>query len=187
MFFQIFFSEISKNRFVKLLYDTSKMFFVHIDNSNIAVAAFLNNELVKININKKICKNPLTNRTNYSKIILLLKLNDFIRHSLGSLAQLGEHLPYKQRVTGSSPVTSTIGKKPFSVRCSNRQMSEISGVGRKSAESGPVVQLVRTLPCHGRGHEFESRSDRHCGFSSSGRAPPCQGGGSEFEPRNPLH
>ena len=79
---------------------------------------------------------------------------------------------------------------------------------------GPVVQLVRTLPCHVRGHEFESRSDRQyasvaqsveqgtenpcvvgsiptgstiCGFSSSGRAPPCQGGGSEFEPRNPLH
>ena len=25
----------------------------------------------------------------------------------GSLAQLGEHLPYKQRVTGSSPVAST--------------------------------------------------------------------------------
>ena len=25
----------------------------------------------------------------------------------GSLAQLGEHLPYKQRVTGSNPVTST--------------------------------------------------------------------------------
>ena len=28
--------------------------------------------------------------------------------SCGSLAQLGEHLPYKQRVTGSSPVTPTI-------------------------------------------------------------------------------
>ena len=26
----------------------------------------------------------------------------------GSLAQLGEHLPYKQRVTGSSPVVPTI-------------------------------------------------------------------------------
>ena len=26
----------------------------------------------------------------------------------GSLAQLGEHLPYKQRVSGSSPLTSTI-------------------------------------------------------------------------------
>ena len=30
------------------------------------------------------------------------------RSMRGSLAQLGEHLPYKQRVTGSSPVTSTI-------------------------------------------------------------------------------
>ena len=32
----------------------------------------------------------------------------------GRLAQLGEHLPYKQRVTGSSPVLSTkkdIGKR----------------------------------------------------------------------------
>ena len=28
----------------------------------------------------------------------------------GRLAQLGEHLPYKQRVTGSSPVLSTNGK-----------------------------------------------------------------------------
>ena len=27
---------------------------------------------------------------------------------LGSIAQLGEHLPYKQRVTGSSPVVPTI-------------------------------------------------------------------------------
>ncbi len=26
----------------------------------------------------------------------------------GSLAQLGEHLPYKQRVTGSSPVVSIL-------------------------------------------------------------------------------
>ena len=78
----------------------------------------------------------------------------------GSIAQLGEHLPYKQRVIGSSPIVST---------------------------SGLVVQLVRTLPCHGRGRGFESHPDRQCGFSSSGRAPPCQGGGSEFEPRRPLH
>src|ERR1035437_10035393 len=27
--------------------------------------------------------------------------------------------------------------------------------------SGDVVQLVRTLPCHGRGREFESRRRRH--------------------------
>ena len=36
----------------------------------------------------------------------------------GSLAQLGEHLPYKQRVTGSIPVASTIkqGPRRFSPR-----------------------------------------------------------------------
>ena len=28
--------------------------------------------------------------------------------AFGSIAQLGEHLPYKQRVTGSIPVVSTI-------------------------------------------------------------------------------
>ena len=29
-------------------------------------------------------------------------------HHYGGLAQLGEHLPYKQRVSGSSPLTSTM-------------------------------------------------------------------------------
>ena len=32
----------------------------------------------------------------------------------GSIAQLGEHLPYKQRVTGSSPVVPTIMARQFS-------------------------------------------------------------------------
>ena len=30
-----------------------------------------------------------------------------VAESYGSIAQLGEHLPYKQRVTGSSPVVPT--------------------------------------------------------------------------------
>ena len=47
----------------------------------------------------------------------------------GSLAQLGEHLPYKQGVTGSSPVTPTI--------------------------RGLVVQLVRMPACHAGGRRFE--------------------------------
>ena len=47
----------------------------------------------------------------------------------GSIAQLGEHLPYKQRVIGSSPIVPTI--------------------------YGLVVQLVRTLACHARGRGFE--------------------------------
>ena len=57
------------------------------------------------------------------------------RKEQGSIAQLGEHLPYKQGVTGSSPVVST--------------------------RRGPVVQLVRTLACHARGREFEPHPGRH--------------------------
>src|ERR1700687_6356101 len=37
--------------------------------------------------------------------------------------------------------------------------------------SGDVVQLVRTLPCHGRGREFESRRPRHFFQALTGRAP----------------
>ena len=72
----------------------------------------------------------------------------------GSLAQLGEHLPYKQRVTGSSPVVST--------------------------KDGAVVQLVRTPACHAGGRGFEPLLRRHltgssepvnvCPDSSVGRA-----------------
>ena len=56
----------------------------------------------------------------------------------GSIAQLVEHLPYKQGVTGSSPVVSTT-----------------------SYVCGPVVQLVRTLACHARGRRFEPVPGRH--------------------------
>src|SRR5947207_10409246 len=35
--------------------------------------------------------------------------------------------------------------------------------------SGDVVQLVRTLPCHGRGREFESRRPRHFSIALCGR------------------
>ena len=99
----------------------------------------------------------------YTNIVACLK-------RYGSLAQLGEHLPYKQRVIGSSPIVSTMMRSRITA----------------PQKYGLVVQLVRTPPCHGGGRGFESHPGRHCGFSSSGRAPPCQGGGSEFEPRNPL-
>ena len=52
----------------------------------------------------------------------------------GDLAQLVEHLPYKQRVIGSSPIVPTI--------CGN------SSVGR-------------ALPCQGKCREFESRFPLH--------------------------
>ena len=57
----------------------------------------------------------------------------------GRLAQLGEHLPYKQRVTGSSPVTPTIYQN----------------------FDGLVVQLVRMPACHAGGRRFEPVPGRH--------------------------
>ena len=88
----------------------------------------------------------------------------------GRLAQLGEHLPYKQRVIGSSPIATTIF-------------------------CGLVVQLVRMPACHAGGHEFEPHSGRqffnlnnlHMRKWLSGRASPCQGEGREFKSRLPLH
>ena len=52
-------------------------------------------------------------------------------HKNGRIAQLGEHLPYKQRVIGSSPIAPTI------FIC------------------GLVVQLVRMPACHAGGRRFE--------------------------------
>ena len=78
---------------------------------------------------KKLFKKVLTNLESCG-ILLESPQGDH-----GSIAQLGEHLPYKQRVIGSSPIVPTI--------------------------YGPVVQLVRTLACHARGQGFESPSGRH--------------------------
>ena len=57
-----------------------------------------------------------------------------VRSPYGRLAQLGEHLPYKQGVIGSSPIVPT--------------------------KYGLVVQLVRMLACHARGRGFESHPGR---------------------------
>ena len=68
------------------------------------------------------------------------------RSICGSLAQLGEHLPYKQRVSGSSPLTST--------------MWPGSSVGRASA-------------LQAEGQRFEPVNLHHffkCRLSSIGRA-----------------
>ena len=56
----------------------------------------------------------------------------------GRIAQLGEHLPYKQGVTGSIPVATTI--KVF---------------------NGSVAQLVRVPACHAGGRGFEPLLSRH--------------------------
>ena len=62
---------------------------------------------------------------------------------------MGEHLPYKQRVIGSSPVV------PTSKRWGNE------GARPSSPPNGPVAQLVRALACHARGRGFDPHPDRH--------------------------
>ena len=84
----------------------------------------------------------------------------------GSIAQLGEHLPYKQRVTGSRPVVPT-------KRHRQRMCASVAQLVEQRTENPRVVGSIPT-------------GGTICGCSSSGRAPPCQGGGSEFEPRHPL-
>ena len=59
-------------------------------------------------------------------------------HFFGRLAQLGEHLPYKQRIIGSSPITPTT--------VSHKRSENIRGL---------VVQLVRMPACHAGGRRFE--------------------------------
>ena len=75
----------------------------------------------------------------------------------GSIAQLGEHLPYKQEVTGSSPVVPTInlalwcsrlarqpvtlevdGSSPYEVAKLNTHLRVLSRV--KSAQHASVAQ-----------------------------------------------
>ena len=57
----------------------------------------------------------------------------------GRLAQRLEHPVYTRKVLSSNLRSPTI----------------------RNQWRGDVVQLVRTLPCHGRGREFESRRPRH--------------------------
>ena len=52
---------------------------------------------------QKISKKLLTN----VKVRAIIYRSQRKRRQNGSIAQLGEHLPYKQRVIGSSPIVST--------------------------------------------------------------------------------
>ena len=63
----------------------------------------------KTKIFKKVFKKVLTNRKICGKM-LITQGQEPKRHKCGSIAQLGEHLPYKQRVIGSSPIVPTISR-----------------------------------------------------------------------------
>ena len=101
-----------------------------------------------------------------------------MRHTkrYGSIAQLGEHLPYKQRVIGSSPIVPTT---IFLTYGSIAQLGEHLPYKQRVIGSspivpticGPVVQLVRMPACHAGGRGFEPHPGRHISLGSSvGRA-----------------
>ena len=50
----------------------------------------------------------MVKRLRHHPFTVVSRVRISVGSPLGSIAQLGEHLPYKQGVTGSSPVTSTI-------------------------------------------------------------------------------
>src|SRR5580700_7806848 len=63
----------------------------------------------------------------------------------------------------------TTGRDSCSFVCANRILIVRKSLGvrpRHQTPLGDVVQLVRTLPCHGRGRGFESRRPRHSFLSS---------------------
>ena len=80
-------------------------------------------------------RRPVTAEVVGSSPIWVVAKQYCVLSDYGILAQLGEHLPYKQGVTGSSPVTPT--------KC------------------GQVVQLVRMPACHAGGRQFEPDLGRH--------------------------
>jgi hypothetical protein len=73
---------------------------------------------------------------------------------VGRLAQRLERSVYTRKVVRSNRTVPTI--------CAQYRITL----------SGDVVQLVRTLPCHGRGREFESRRPRHSFQEVSWASPP---------------
>ena len=58
------------------------------------------------NSTEKICKKPLTKGPCMCIMNHVAEVRS-TQTANGSIAQLGEHLPYKQEVTGSSPVVPT--------------------------------------------------------------------------------
>ena len=88
----------------------------------------------------------LPGRFTLQKFILILLIGGSDSSFLipGILAQLGEHLPYKQRVTGSSPVGSTfadMAQLAEQLICNQ----QVEGSSPPIGFYGPLAQLVRAI------------------------------------------
>ena len=77
-----------------------------------------------------------------------------ITHVSGSIAQLGEHLPYKQGVTGSSPVVPTRKRQVSTETC---RFQLYSPFGELYAPSVRDICFASDMPAGVRGEYFSAR------------------------------
>ena len=111
----------------------------------------------------------------------------------GRIAQLGERLPYKQEVTGSSPVSPTILRRS-GVVWFNMSACQAEDRGFKSRLLrhlfGEIAQSVEQWTENPRvpgSIPGLATIIQTSGSSSAGRASRCQREGRGFESRFPLH
>ena len=89
------------------------------------------------------------------------------RDGFGRLAQLGEHLPYKQRVTGSSPVAPT---KNLTIKYAGvAQLAEQLICNQQVAGSSPITSSNGQVPEWPKGADCKSVA---CSFDGSNPSLP---------------
>ena len=86
-------------------------------------------------------KTPPFHGGNRSSILLRVTIFFINNFQCGVIAQLGEHLPYKQGVTGSSPVNPTIKTEHAGVA----QLAEQLTCNQQVVGSIPITSSIYTL------------------------------------------
>ena len=67
---------------------------------------------------------------------------NLIKNTVGVLAQLGEHLPYKQRVIGSSPIGPISSENGFKCYADVAQLAEQLICNQQVIGSSPIIGFM---------------------------------------------
>ena len=90
-------------------------------------------------------RRPVTAEVRGSNPLRVAQLHMFGLFLNGILAQLGEHLPYKQRVTGSSPVGPIFLSKCICVYADVAQLAEQLICNQQVNGSSPLIGSMRNM------------------------------------------